>query len=494
MNKTFLNRPRLHFTPAYGYMNDPNGLVYDRKKDVYHVCFQYQKNPRCDLNVCWRHALGKDLCELEEKGTVIYPCDGGVAFSGCSVIDEKNCSRLFSEPGTNILSFFTVHNLETKHEYIAAAYSQDGRNWQVLNRPVIENANDEYGVNGFRDPKVIWTEQFNKWLMITGGGKARLFASENLLDWEYQSTVMNVPAADASIISELLVLQKYLPENDPYAKELITECPDLFPLSTQTGNIKWILSGGGLFYVVGDLKEDDGKIVFSPVSLRQTFMQCSDFFSHRGEPYALQTFADGRTDRRLSFSWLMDDTAFEISEKPYNGVLSLPHELKLVKKEDTYVVCIYPIKELEKYRETLLWKGMIETGKVLSEKKVGLFEILLDFDCSKTDSFEILCENEDNVLRFLFRTEEKRMYIDLTGADSYLKHKVHVMELNKCNVVRIIKDTSVLDIYVNEGARWYSVFTFHTDSNFYVSVRPTGSRMKIRNLEMYCLKSIYSTE
>lgn len=32
-------RPRLHFTPRAGFLNDPNGLAYDERSHTYHVCF-----------------------------------------------------------------------------------------------------------------------------------------------------------------------------------------------------------------------------------------------------------------------------------------------------------------------------------------------------------------------------------------------------------------------------------------------------------------------
>ena len=42
-------RPRLHFTPRAGFLNDPNGLAYDERSHTYHVCFQYQRDVNCDF-------------------------------------------------------------------------------------------------------------------------------------------------------------------------------------------------------------------------------------------------------------------------------------------------------------------------------------------------------------------------------------------------------------------------------------------------------------
>ena len=36
-----INRPLFHFTPDYGWMNDPNGCWFDSTTNIYHIYFQY---------------------------------------------------------------------------------------------------------------------------------------------------------------------------------------------------------------------------------------------------------------------------------------------------------------------------------------------------------------------------------------------------------------------------------------------------------------------
>lgn len=62
-----LYRPKLHFTPAKNWMNDPNGLVYDAYTKEYHLFFQY-----CDSLIedqsqkYWGHAVSEDLVHWKE--------------------------------------------------------------------------------------------------------------------------------------------------------------------------------------------------------------------------------------------------------------------------------------------------------------------------------------------------------------------------------------------------------------------------------------------
>ena len=343
-------RPALHFTVKNGYSNDPNGLIYDSLNDVYHLGYQFQTEVMPEKCYChWGHAISKNLYDWQETLPILSPDEYGIIASGSAVIDAENTSGLFDEstdPRQRFVALYTSTNLESGRQAVCVAYSADGVNYIKYQdgKPVLHN-NDPRYASDFRDPKAFFLQEDKSWLMIIGGGILKLFKSKNLIDWEYQSIVENVVSDEKSIDNDLSVLKKYLPNNDPFNKEMISECPDLFPLLSNSGEEKWILSGGGIFYTVGNLVKKDGKFYYEPISKKKRFFSCVDFFAHHGEPYATQSFYNDRFGRRIAVSWLMDSTGNKSNNKPYNGVMSLPLELSLLEKDDEYALKAVPTQE-----------------------------------------------------------------------------------------------------------------------------------------------------
>lgn len=71
-------RPKIHFSPEKGWMNDPNGMVY--VDGVYH--FFYQKYPY-DTSwgpMHWGHATSRDLIHWEHQPIALYPDELGFIF------------------------------------------------------------------------------------------------------------------------------------------------------------------------------------------------------------------------------------------------------------------------------------------------------------------------------------------------------------------------------------------------------------------------------
>lgn len=223
-------RPSFHFSPPQNWLNDPNGLVY--YDGEYHLFYQF--NPQGDQwgNMSWGHAVTTDFISWEHLPLAI-PMSGNImAFSGSVVIDWHNSSGLGDGNRPPMVAIYTATDgIQRQH----LAYSHDkGRSWQnFAGNPVLNLYDDD-----FRDPKVIWHEQTQKWIMavaLANRHRIRFYASSNLRTWQF--------------------LQDFGPAGDVSGA---WECPDFFPLTVenQSSETKWVLQlsvgPGKTRYFIGD--------------------------------------------------------------------------------------------------------------------------------------------------------------------------------------------------------------------------------------------------
>lgn len=175
-----LYRPMYHYTPAFNWMNDPNGLVYYNGK--YHLFYQY--NPLGILwgNMSWGHAVSTDLINWEEKPVAIPMENGIMIFSGSVVVDWKNTSGFGINGKPPLVAIYTGSG--TVQDQRIAYSNDEGLTWTNYNaNPVIKSTNKQ-----FRDPKVFWHEPTQKWIMVVGLGfnnRIRFYKSADLKHWTW---------------------------------------------------------------------------------------------------------------------------------------------------------------------------------------------------------------------------------------------------------------------------------------------------------------------
>ena len=184
------HRPQYHFTPPSKWMNDPNGMVY--YEGEYHLFYQFYPDSNVWGPMHWGHAVSRDMISWEHLPIALYPDSLGLIFSGSAVIDWNNTTG-FGEPSNPpMVAIFTHHLLKGEQEggndfqVQSIAYSIDkGRSWEKYDgNPVIPST----GIRDFRDPKVIWHEESQRWVMaLSANDRVKFYTSPDLKAWEFAS-------------------------------------------------------------------------------------------------------------------------------------------------------------------------------------------------------------------------------------------------------------------------------------------------------------------
>lgn len=236
-------RGQYHYSVKDGWANDPNGMIYFNGK--YHLFYQYYDGPKWGP-MHWAHAISTDLIHWEEQSIEFYPDEYGTMYSGCAVTaNHETAPDIFAKGEEGIFFFITANGTNgSDGQRIIGAYSKDGETFHKYDegKVLLDWKDDPLHNTAFRDPKVFRYE--NKWFMVVAGGPLRIYSSDDLINWNIESTY----------------------------PELNTECPDLYPLTVkdengnENGEVKWVLDRGGRKYKIGDFKEVDGKWSFVPDS------------------------------------------------------------------------------------------------------------------------------------------------------------------------------------------------------------------------------------
>lgn len=292
-----MNRPEFHFTPATGWMNDPNGLVYDGK--YYHLFYQStpdQLEPDF-IRMHWGHARSLDLISWEHLPIALAPDEHGGVFSGSAVMD-----------GSDMVLIYTYHSADhIESQAIARSTDPEHIHFEkcALN-PVLPNP----GRKDFRDPKVFMKDERGLWHMaLASTDRVLFYTSPDLITW-----------SEAGSFGA--------PDNSVYG---LWECPDMIKLPSPSGGSKWVLifslglppeiGGGKTMYMIGDYSDGafvpDGK-------LPRAVDDGPDF-------YAGVTFSGAPDDRRIMIAWMSNWAyADRTPAVDWRGQMSCPRELCLI--------------------------------------------------------------------------------------------------------------------------------------------------------------------
>nr|UHU35851.1 cell wall invertase 1 [Paeonia suffruticosa] len=332
-------RTSYHFQPPKNWINDPNGpMIY---KGIYHLFYQYNPIGVVWGNIVWAHSTSTDLVNWIPHEHAIYPshpADINGCWSGSTTI----------LPGDKPAILYT---------------GIDPQNQQVQNLAVPKNLSDPYlrewvkspknplmaptpmneiNASSFRDPTTAWMGPDGRWRLIIGSkrnqrGLAILYRSKDFIKW----TKAQHPLHSAKNTG-------------------MWECPDFFPVSTDTPigvetsvmgpNIKHVLKSSldntkheyytiGTYNLVKDRYTPDKGSVDSDAGLRYDY----------GKFYASKTFFDSSKNRRILWGWINESSSVaDDVKKGWSGIQAIPRTIWLDKSGKQLLQ--WPIFEIEQLR------------------------------------------------------------------------------------------------------------------------------------------------
>ena len=444
-------RPRFHFSPRLGWMNDINGSYY--QDGLYHIFYQF--NPAstgtgAGFDMHWGHAVSKDLVHWKEWPVALFPNDVGLCYSGTTVMQQQPI------PGVNEgvklpapALFFAATWPFSQH---LATTPDGGRIWKrYAGNPVVPNMG-----KGDRDPKVIWHAASQHYVMVlyVGGEEEEgyhFLRSKDLIKWEQTSVLPNwfecpefVPVKSALNGEDLMLLYGcYRTPNDAPEKVAKRSCYQLGRFDGQT---------------------------FTPTTKPRN--------AHLGPSfYAALVFQNEPTGRPVMMGWA---SGTKFPGEPFNQCASLPllMQMKAINGEDT--LCFEPAVEINALRgEPLLKISNATTAeaqtKLATLAKDTALDVIVRFRPAASSQLNVTIRN----IALAYDAATK------TINRGHLNNLIHTGESIDA---RFLIDRGIVESFWNGGEAAYSIASLHTDPGPVFAIE--GDAM-IEELTVYPMANIW---
>jgi fructan beta-fructosidase len=485
------HRPKFHFSPDSMWMNDPNGLVY--LNGEYHLFYQYYPEGNTWGPMHWGHAVSKDLVKWEHLPIALYPDSLGYIFSGSAVFDKDNTSGLGTTENPPLVAIFTYHNMAFEKagrqdcQYQGIAYSIDnGRSWtKYQGNPVLPNP----GKRDFRDPKVMWHQASQKWIMVLAvNNHVRFYSSPNLKEWSFESAFGEKEGVH----------------------EGIWECPDIFPMETPDGE-KWVLlvslnngapnGGSGTQYFIGDFNGN-------------TFVNSNKqdkihWLEYGKDNYASVTWSNipDSIGQRLIIGWMSNwQYAEKVPTYRWRNAMTLPRTLELKKFKDDLILVTEPINELTSLRKTTSnIQGGIFTGNKLvdhdtSDAFIGELKIIFQekngpqFGLASDFGIELSNGLGESVL-IGYEPMQKQYFIDRThsGKTNFSpqfsgKHYAPSSSEGEIISMHLFIDASSVELFADDGRTVMTELYFPNEDFNHIRLFANNGSVKLKTGNVFSFR------
>ena len=464
-------RPTYHFSPLYGWMNDPNGMVY--RDGEYHLFYQHNPYGSKWGNMHWGHAISKDLINWEHRPDAITPDALGTIFSGSAVVDTDNTA------GFGAGTIVAIYTQNSDRQVQSIAYSTDnGRSFtKYENNPVLTS-----DARDFRDPKVFWHKETQRWIMLLAvGQEMQIFSSSNLKDWAFESSFGEGQGAHGGV----------------------WECPDLFELPVDgTNEKKWVLlcnlNPGGPFggsatqYFVGTF---NGKEFVNESPSKTKWMDWGK------DHYATVTWSDAPDNRRIAIAWMSNwQYANDVPTSQYRSPNSVPRDLSLFTVDGETYLQSAPSPELLKLRDISKKRSFKVNGtrtiKDMIAGNEGAYEIELTIENQHADVIGFrLYNDKGEEVDMQYDMKEKKFSMDRRKSgdvgfnENFPMLTWTAIESGKDELkLRLLVDKSSVEAFGDGGRFVMTNQVFPSEPYTHIDFYSKGGAYKVDSFVIYKLK------
>ena len=317
-------RPKYHYTPEKGWINDPNGLIYDGER--YHLFAQHYPDDTKWGPMHWAHAVSDDLLHWQHLPIALYPDALGYCFSGSAALRDGKIALIYTSHG--------------EHEQQSVAFTEDNvRFAPYAGNPVLPNDK----LRDYRDPKVFWDAARGHYaLAVAAGDHVDFYAGTDMIHWEKTGEF-----SDQAHVAG------------------IHECPDVFPLTAPDGSTVWVmiasmilpdLSGSRTQYVLGEF---DGATFHMTHPFPET-----EWIDAGWNNYAPVTFYGAPEPIAIGWGncWKYAD---RLPTGDYAGMMTLPRALSLAETPAGLRLAQRPARQLDAI--TGAWAPIADGGALPGE-------------------------------------------------------------------------------------------------------------------------------
>ena len=439
-------RPLYHHTPAYGWMNDPNGMFF--KDGVWHLYFQHNPYGSQWENMTWGHSTSTDLIHWTFQGDPVQPDAWGSIFSGSSVVDKNNTAGF----GENAI--VALYTSAGENQTQSMAYSTDnGKTFTKYDGNPIITSN----VPDFRDPHMFWNEDIKKWNMILAAGQQmNIYSSDNLKDWKFESSFGAEYGSHGGV----------------------WECPDLMKMKVRgTDKEKWMLvcninpggpSGGSATqYFVGDFDGHKFTCESKP--------EVTKWMDYGKDHYATVTFDNAPNGRHVALAWMSNwQYANQVPTLQYRSANSIPRDLGIFEYKGNTYCSVTPSEEITAARSK-------KPSKSLSEACEMVVNLKGDATITLSNS-----KGEKVVMTYKAKDETFSMDRTLSGKTDFSSDFAAITTApvyGKMNKLRIFIDKSSIEVFDNDGKMAMTNLVFPTKPYDKVTIKGKTKKYAVYKLK-----------